>query len=166
MSSFPVNPHRFDPYKVAKFQVILDGQPVPGVSKISGLKRTTEVVAHREGNFPSHSVKAPGNSRFEPLVLERGITHDPTFEEWAEQAYSPQGDGAMSLRNFRKDLRINLLNQQGSVVSSYMVYRAWVAVYQALPELDANASAVAIETIELQYEGFERDRSVTEPEER
>jgi phage tail-like protein len=165
MPSFPVNPHRFDPYKVAKFQLILEGKTVPGVSKISGLRRETDVIKFREGAFPSYSSTAPGNSRFEPIVIERGITHDSTFEEWAEQAYSPQGDGAMSLRNFRKDLRISLLNQQGRVVSSYMIYRAWVSKYQALPELDANTSAVAIESIELEYEGFERDRAVTEPDE-
>jgi phage tail-like protein len=165
MSSFPVNPHRLDPYKIAKFQVILEGRPVPGVARISGLRRVTDVITFRDGAFPSHSLTAPGNTSFEPIVIERGITHDATFEEWAEQAYSAQGDGAMSLRDFRKDLRINLLNQQGNVVSSYMVYRAWVSKYQALPELDANANAVAIESIELEYEGFERDRSVSEPEE-
>lgn len=165
MAEFVVNPHRLDPYKAFKFQVVLDGRVVPGVSRVSALRRHTEPVVHRGGAFPSHFLKAPGTTKFDPIVLERGITHDATFEDWAELAYSPAGDAAMSLRNFRKDMRINLLNQQGSIVLSYMVYRCWVSEYQPLPELNANANAVAMETIVLEHEGFERDRAVAEPEE-
>lgn len=165
MTSFPVNTHRLDPYKVAKFQVILDGRVVPGVSRVSPLRRTTDVVLWRDGSFPSHFLTAPGLTSFEPITLERGITHDPTFERWAALSYSPEGDAAMSLRDFRKDLRINLLNQQGSIVLSYMVFRAWVSSYQPLPELNANASEVAIEQIVLQHEGFERDVAIAEPTE-
>jgi len=163
MPPFSVNVHRFDPYKNFKFRVILDGKAVPGVSKVSGLRRTTEVVLHRDGGLPSHFQKAPGLTRFEPITLERGITHDTTFEDWADLAFNQQGDAAMSLKNFRKDMLIDLLNQQGSVVLAFMVYRCWVAEYQALPELDANGNAVAIETITLEHEGFERDRGVAEP---
>ena len=165
MTAFPVNPHRLDPYKSFKFRVILDGKVVAGVSKVSALKRTTETVLWRDGAFASHFLTAPGPTGFEPIVLERGITHDPTFEDWAELAYSRAGDAAMSLRNFRKDMRIDLLNEQGNVALSYMVYRCWVSEYQALPDLDANGTAVAIERIVLQHEGFERDRAVSEPEE-
>jgi len=165
MTSFPVNTHRLDPYRADKFQVILDGRTVPGVSKVSPLRRTTDVVLWREGGFASHFVTAPGLTSFDPIILERGITHDPTFEQWAALSYSPLGDAAMSLKDFRKDVRINLLNRQGTVVLSYMVYRAWVAEYQALLELDANASEVAVEKIVLQHEGFERDTRVAEPAE-
>lgn len=166
MVGFTVNPHRLDPYRSAKFQVILDGRIVPGVSKVGALKRTTEVVLFRDGALPSHLLKSPGISSFDRIVLERGLTHDTTFEDWAELSYSPQGDAAMSLKHFRKDMRINLLNLQGSVALSYMVYRCWVAEYTALPELDANANMVAVETIVLEHEGFERDRAVAEPVER
>ncbi len=165
MTGFPVNTHRLDPYRACKFHVILDGRVVPGVSRVSPLGRSTDVVVWRDGGFPSHFMTAPGLTSFDPITLERGITHDPTFEQWAALSYSPHGDAAMSLRNFRKDMRINLLNQQGTAVLSYMVYRAWVANYQALPELDANANEVAIEKIVLQHEGFERDTSVVEPAE-
>ncbi len=165
MVEFAVNPHRLDPYKNFKFQVVLDGKVVPGVTRVSTLRRHTETIFHRDGTFPSHLMTAPGATSFDPIILERGITHDTTFEDWAALAYSPAGDAAMSLQNFRKDMRINLLNQQGSVVLSYMVYRCWVAEYQALGELDANANAVAIETLVLQHEGFERDRGIPEPKE-
>lgn len=166
MASFVVNPHRLNPYKNCKFQVILDGKIVPGVSRVSPLWRRTETVLWRDGSFPNHFVTAPGLTNFDPIILERGIAHDTTFEDWAALAYNPAGDAAMSLRNFRKDMRINLLNQQGTVVLSYMVYRCWVAEYQALPELDANGNEVAIERVVLQHEGFERDAEVTEPEEK
>ena len=165
MTEFAVNPHRLDPYKRFKFQVIVDGEIVPGVAYVSALSRQTEIVSFRSGSFLNQLLKAPGVTRFEPIVLKRGITHDTTFEEWAELAYNPAGDGAMSLKNFRKDMRINLLNQQGSIVLSYMVFRAWVTEYQPLPELCADANEVAMETIVLEHEGFERDRAVTEPAE-
>ena len=165
MAAFTVNPHRLDPYKVFKFQVIVDGSIVPGVSRVSALCRHTESVSYRSGAFPSYFLRTPGTTTFDPIILERGVTHDTTFEDWAELAYSPAGDAPMSLRNFRKDMRINLLNMQGTVVLSYMVYRCWVSQYQPLPELNADANEVAIETIVLEHEGFERDREVREPEE-
>jgi phage tail-like protein len=165
MAGFVVNPHRLDPYRSSKFQVILDGSVVPAVSKLSALWRRTDVVIWRDGTFPSHFMTAPGMTEFDAIVLERGITHDTTFERWAELAYNQRGDAAMSLRNFRKDMRINLLNQQGTVVLSYMVYRCWVTAYQALPDLDANGNEVAIEKVVLQHECFERDTAVTEPAE-
>jgi phage tail-like protein len=163
MTSFPVNPHRLDPYKVFKFQVILDGQIIPGVSKVGPLRRHTATILYREGASLSHMITAPGTTGFEPIVIERGITHDKTFETWAAQAYGGPGAPEMSLRNFRKNLRINLLNEQGTVVRSYLVYRAWVSDYTALPVMDASVNAVAIETIVLTYEGFEIDSSVSEP---
>jgi len=165
MGEFVVNPHRLDPYKAFKFQVILDNRIVPGVSRVSALRRYTEPVVFRSGSFPNHFLSAPGPSKFDSIMLERGVTHDTTFEDWAELAYAPAGDAAMSLRHFRKDMRINLLNQQGAVVLSYMIYRCWVAEYQPLPELNANGNDVAIETIVLEHEGFERDRAIVEPEE-
>ena len=161
---FPANPTRLDPYKNFKFRVILDGKTVPGVSKVGPLKRRTATILYRDGNFASHSVTAPGLTEFEPLTIERGITHDKTFETWAALAYGGAAAG-MSLKNFRKNLRIDLLNEQGMVARSYMVYRAWVSEYTALPVLDASANDVAIETIVLTYEGFEIDASVPEPAE-
>lgn len=162
---FVVNPHRQDPYKNFKFRVMLDGKPVAGVSKISGLKWFTEVVIHREGGEHSVQHVSPGMTKYEPITLERGITHDHEFEEWANLVHNIQGDASMSLKNFRKDITIELLNLQGTVVLRYEVYRCWVSCYQALPELDANANAVAIETIVLQNEGWERDTAVPEPSE-
>jgi phage tail-like protein len=160
---FVVNADRFDPYKNFKFRIKWDGKYVAGMSKISALKRSTEVVTHREGGDPSHARVTPSVWKFEPITLERGVTHDPEFENWANLIYSTDGDMAISLEKFRKDLIIELLNEQGVVAKAYKVYRAWVSEYQALPELDANAHAVAIEHIVLQNEGWERDVSVTEP---
>ena len=160
---FPVNTSRFDPYKNMKFRVKWDGKYVAGVSKISALKRTTEPVVHREGGDPSTSRVSPSVWKFEPITLERGVTHDPEFEKWANLIYNTGGDLAISLENFRKDLIIELLNEQGVVAIGYKIYRAWVSDYQALPELDANAHAIAIQHLVLQNEGWERDVSVTEP---
>jgi phage tail-like protein len=162
MPQFTVNTGRIDPYKNFKFQVVWDGRVVAGVSKVSALKRTTEVVSHREGGDVSSPRHSPGTSKFEPLTLERGVTHDTDFEEWANMVHNTNGDAAVSLKNYKRDLLINVMNLQGTVVKSYRVFRCWVSEYTALPELDANGNAVMIETIVLQNEGWERDTAVVE----
>lgn len=167
MAQFSVNPQRFDPYKNFKFRVKWDGKYVAGVSKISALKRTTEVVKHREGGDPSSSRKAPGRTEYEPITLERGVTHDPEFEAWASKVWNfGAGLGAeASLKDFRKDLIIEMLNEAGQVAIAYKVFRCWVSEYQSLPDLDANTNNVAIQHIKLENEGWERDTSVPEPSE-
>ena len=167
MAQFTVNTQRFDPYKNFKFRVKWDGQYVAGVSKVSPLKRTTELVTHREGGDPSSSRKSPGRTEYEAITLERGVTHDVAFEQWANKVHNfGAGAGAeMSLADFRKDIVIDLFNEAGQLVLSYKVYRCWVSEYQALPELDASANGVAIESITLQNEGWERDYEVSEPTE-
>ncbi len=167
MAEFTVNPTRFDPYKNFKFRVKWDGKYVAGVSKVSALKRTTEVVKHREGGDPSSSRKSPGRTEYEAVTLERGVTYDPEFEKWANKVWNfGGGAGAeVSLKDFRKDIILDLFNEAGQLVLSYRIYRAWVSEYQALPDLDANANAVAIQHIKLENEGWERDTAVTEPTE-
>ena len=167
MAEFTVNASRFDPYKNFKFRVKWDGKYVAGVSKVSALKKTTEVVKHRVGGDPSSSRKSPGRTEFEPITLERGVTHDVEFEQWANKVWNfGSGLGAeVSLKDFRKDLIIELYNEAGQVVIAYHVFRAWVSEYQPLPELDANANGVAIQSIKLENEGWERDYSVVEPAE-
>ncbi len=165
MAEFVVNAQRFDPYKNFKFRVKWDGRYVAGISKVSSLKRTTEVVKHREGGDPGTSRKSPGRTEFDAITLERGVTHDVDFEQWAAKIWQiGSGLGAeVSLKDFRKDLIIDFYNEAGQLAISYKVYRAWVSEYQALPDLDANANAVAIQHIKLENEGWERDDSVTEP---
>lgn len=167
MAQFTVNPARFDPYKNFKFRVKWDGHYVAGLSKMGALKRTTEVVKHREGGDPSSSRKSPGKTEYEAITLERGVTHDTAFEEWANKVWNfGAGAGAeVSLADFRKDIILDVFNEAGQKVLSYKVYRCWVSEYTALPEFDANANAVAIQSIKLENEGWERDMEVTEPTE-
>ena len=167
MPQFTVNTQRFDPYKNFKFRLKWDGRYVAGVSKVSSLKRTTEVVKHREGGDPSSSRKSPGRSEFEAVTLERGVTHDLEFERWANKVWDfGAGLGVeASLADFRKDVIIEVYNEAGQLAVAYKIYRCWVSDFQALPELDANANAVAIQTIKLENEGWERDPDVTEPAE-
>lgn len=160
---FVVNAYRFDPYKNFKFRVKWDGKYVAGVSKVSALKQSTEPVTHREGGDPSSSRVSPSVWKFEPITLERGVTHDPEFENWAKKVWNVEGDAIISLKDFRKDIIIELLNEQGVVAKAYKVFRCWVSDYQAMPELDANAHVIAIEHLVLQNEGWERDIEVPEP---
>ena len=168
MAQFTVNTQRIDPYLNFKFRVKWQSEPggtfaiVAGVSKVGALKRSTEIVSHREGGDISTERLSPGRSKFDPITMERGITFDPEFEKWANLVYSTEGDGAVSLANFRKDILVEFMNLQGTVVKRYRVFRCWVSEFTALPELDANANAVAFEHIVLQNEGYERDDSVVE----
>ena len=167
MAQFTVNAGRFDPYKNFKFRVRWDGRAVAGVSKVSALKRTTEVVKHRDGGDPSSSRKSPGRTEYEAITLERGVTHDTEFERWANRVWNfGSGPGAeVSLQDFRKDIIIEVFNEAGQVAVTYKVFRCWVSEYQALPDLDANANAVAIQHLKLECEGWERDYDVGEPAE-
>ncbi len=167
MAEFTANPTRFDPYKNFKFRVKWDGRYVAGVSKVGALKRTTEVVEHREGGDLSTSRKSPGRTKYEAITLERGVTHDPEFEDWAEKVWNRNGGHGkeVSLKDFRKDIILEVYNESGQLALAYKVYRCWVSEYQAIPDLDANANAVAIQTIKLENEGWERDVEVSEPTE-
>ena len=167
MAQFTVNTTRFDPYKNFKFRVKWDGRYVAGISKVGGLKRTTEVVKHREGGDPSTSRKSPGRTEYEAITLERGVTHDQDFEQWANKVWNfGSGLGSeVSLKDFRKDISIEVYNEAGQKVLAYNLFRCWVSDYQALPDLDANANAIAIQTLKLENEGWERDLSVVEPSE-
>jgi phage tail-like protein len=167
MTSCTVNAQRFDPYKNFKFRVKWDGRYVAGISKVGALKRTTEVVKHREGGDPSTTRKSPGRTEYEAITLDRGVTHDLEFEQWANKVWQFKGGlgTESSLKDFRKDLIIEVYNEAGQLALAYKVYRCWISEYQAIPELDANGNAVAIQHIKLENEGWERDTAVTEPDE-
>jgi phage tail-like protein len=167
MASFSVNAQRFDPYKNFKFRVKWDGKYVAGISKAGPLKRSTEVVEHREGGDPSSSRKSPGRTKYEAITLERGVTHDKEFEQWANKVWN-FGSGLskeVSLKDFRKDIIVEVYNEAGQLAIAYKVFRCWVSEFQAQADLDANANAVLIQNIKLENEGWERDYDVNEPSE-
>jgi phage tail-like protein len=169
VAQFTVNtePQRYDPYKNFKFKVKWDGNYVAGISRVDALTRTTEPVTHREGGDPSTDRKSPGRTNYSQINMERGVTHDEEFEKWANKVWNfGAGEGAeVSLKDFRKDITLDVFNEAGQKVIAYNIYRCWVSEYQALPEMNANANEVAIQRIRLECEGWERDYAVTEPQE-
>jgi phage tail-like protein len=167
MAQFEINAYRYDPYKNFKFRIKWDGKYVAGLSKMTALKRTTKPIEHREGGDPSTNRKSPGRTTYDAITLSRGVTHDLEFEKWSNKIWDNANDvGAeVSLKDFRKDILVEVLNEAGQIAIQYKVYRCWVSEFQALPEMDSNAEAVAIQTIKLENEGWERDESVTEPTE-
>lgn len=169
MAQFTANAQRVDPYKNFRFRVKWDGNYVAGVSKVGSLKRSTQVISHREGGDPMTPRKSPGQSSFDAIVLERGVTHDPEFEKWANKVWyypnNQQMGQELSLKDFRKDIIIELYNEAGQKVIAYNVYRCWPSSFVALPELDGNGNAIAIQSLTLENEGWDRDQSVTEPTE-
>jgi phage tail-like protein len=162
MAQFAINTTRLDPYKNFRFQIVWEGRVVAGMSKVSTLKRTTQVVSHREGGDLSTPRHSPGATAFEPITFERGVTFDPDFEAWANLVYSTEGTAAVSLRNYKRDILVNVQNLQGIVVRSYRVFRCWVSEYTAIGELDGNANAILMESIVVQNEGWERDPDIVE----
>lgn len=162
---FVKNANRFDPYKNFKFRVLWDNKPVLGVSKVSALKRTTEVVKHRDGGDNSTDHKSPGRTSYDAVTLERGLTHDPEFEAWANKVHPYAGDAAMDLASYKKDLTLEMMNEKGHVVYRYFLYNCWVSEYTAIPELNANANVVAIESLKIELEGWDRDLDTKEPKE-
>ena len=164
------NAHRKDPYKNYKFIIKWDTeagaqQPILGVSKISALKRTTEVVTHRSGGDNSRDHKSPGRTSYEGITCERGITHDLEFEKWANKVHPPAGDSSMDLVGYKKDLTLEVMNEKGHVALRYNLYDCWVSDFTAVPDLDANANAVAIESLKIELESWKRDTKLTEPDE-
>jgi phage tail-like protein len=168
-NGFVINAHRFDPYKNFKFRILWpnlrDGTPVTvlGVSKVGALKRTTEVVNHRSGGENSTDHKSPGRTTYDGITMERGITHDLEFEKWANMVHPYAGDTAMDLVNYKKELMLEVMNEKGHVALRYFLHDCWVSEFTAMPDLDANANAVAIESIKIELEGWERDKDQPEP---
>ncbi|WP_127556044.1 phage tail protein [Saccharospirillum alexandrii] len=164
-NGFSVNAHRYDPYKNFKFRILWDNKPVLGVSKISSLKRTTEVVKFRSGGENAIDHKSPGRTSYEAITVERGLTHDPEFEAWASKVHTYEGDSVMDLANYKKELSVEFMNEKGQVAYRYYLHNCWVSEYTALPDLDANANAVSIESMKIELEGWERDPDTQEPNE-
>jgi phage tail-like protein len=165
-NGFVKNAHRIDPYKNYKFRVKWDGKTVLGVSKVGALKRTTQVVPYRSGGENSSDHKSPGRTTYDGLTLERGITHDLEFEAWADKVHPYAGDTAMDLANYKKELVLEVLNEKGHVALRYFLHDCWVSDFTAVPALDANANAIAVEMIKIEMNGWERDKSTSEPDEK
>jgi phage tail-like protein len=164
---FSVNTSRFDPYKAFRFLVYFGNStsPVAAVSKVGGLKRTSAPIEYKEGGN-AIVLKGMGRTTYDAITLERGVTHDSDFQDWADAAQVlDKGSPNTSLKNLRRDIRIELLNEAGQPVHRYIVHRCWVSEYQALPELDAGGTSVALEHIKLENEGWEKDKALTEPTE-
>jgi phage tail-like protein len=162
---FVINANRVDPYKTFKFRVKWDGKVVLGVSKVSALKRTTEVVKHRDGGDNSTDHKSPGRTTYDGITMERGLTHDPEFEKWANLVHAYAGDAAMDLANYKKELTLEMMNEKGHVVYRYFLHACWVSEFTALPEMNSNANALAIESLKIELEGWNRDPDTKEPKE-
>ena len=163
-----VEPQRLDPYRNFTFRLKVDGRYVAGVSKVGGLKRTTHVIKHREGGDPGVVRKSPGHTDYDAITIELGVTHDRDFEQWANTVSSFESSlgGASPVADFRKDVTIEVYDETGQLTLAYNVFRCWVSEYQALPDLDASANAVAIQHLKLENEGWQRDYDVPEPSER
>jgi len=175
-TEFPKATDRYDPYRNYKFRVKWDGRYVAGISRVSGLTRTAQVITHRSGGDPSIPRRMPGQSEYEAITLERGVTHDVAFEQWANEVWDyhnstiddqqgATGNMDVPLKDFRKDIILEVYNEAGQKVLAYNIYRCWPSEFRAMPEFDDNGNAVAIESLKLENEGWERDTTMQEPTE-
>src|SRR5262249_57599712 len=124
-----------------------------------------EVVEHGEGGDRSRGRKSPGRNKFEAITLERGVTHDAEFEKWANKVWQVgAGLGAeVSLKDFRKDINLEVYNEAGQLALAYKIYPCWGSEYQALPGLDAHPHPVAVQHIQPGNQGSGSDTPVPEP---
>jgi phage tail-like protein len=164
-NGFVKNVHRKDPYKTFNFRLILDGNPVAFLSKMGKLTRTTDVIPFRSGNDPTHDTKSPGRTTYQAITLERGLTHDQAFKDWANKIHQFGGNPLTDLVGYKKDVILEMLNEKHQVAHRLFLYNAWVSEFTAMPDLDANANTVAIESIKIEIEGFEEDPNTVEPDE-
>ncbi|MGN6105678.1 MAG: phage tail protein [Kofleriaceae bacterium] len=164
-TGFTKNAHRREPYKAFKFRIVHNNKVVFGVSKVGALKRTTEVVKHRSGGQNSYDYKSWGRTTFDSILLERGITHDHEFEAWANMVATWSGDASANLAEYKRELTLEFLNERGQVAIRYFLHGCWVSEYTAVPELDANGNSIALETLKVELDGWERDPTTLEPDE-
>ena len=164
-TGFVKNAHRIDPYKTFKFRVLWDGKPVLGVSKVGPLRRVTNVITHRSGGSNGTDLRTPGRTQYDAVTMERGITHDLEFEAWANKVHPYVGDSAMDLVGYRKELTLEVLNEKGQVALRYFLHACWVSEFTAVPQLDGATNAIAVETMKIEMEGWERDPDAKEPTE-
>ena len=161
MAEFTLNAQRFDPYKNFKFLLKWDGKVVAGMSKMSVLKGMTEGLESPKFGDPSTSDKS-GRTEYDAITLDRGVTHDKEFGQWANNVWNFNGTSSreISLRDFRKDIVIEVYNEVGQLAIAYKLFRCWVSEFQALPDMDADANAVSIQHIKLENEGWVRDDNI------
>ena len=164
-NGFVVNANRFDPYKNFKFRVLLEGRIVMGVSKVGALKRSTEVVNYRSGGGNTYDFKSPGRTKYEAVTMERGLTHDPDFEEWAAAVHTFGSDASTDLRNYKKALTVEMMNLRNQPAVRYFLHDCWPSSYTAMADLSASENAVLIENLTLSVGGWERDFDLAEPDE-
>jgi phage tail-like protein len=164
---FPANLNRFDPYKNYRFLVYFGKSttPVAAVSKVGAIRRTSDTIDYREGGN-AIVLKGLGRTTYDPITLERGVTQDTDFAAWANYAQVlDHGAASTALANLRREVAIVLLNEEAQPVLRYLIHRCWVSQFQALPDLDAGGTTVAIEQIKMENEGWERDLTLAEPTE-
>lgn len=170
-TEYPKDPQRLTPYQNFRFKVKWADETgkmvyVAGISRVTALNHSTEVIKHREGGDPSVIHLAPGQTDYSPITLERGVSYDPAFEIWANKIFDYSNSQSQpgqntSLEDFRKDLILELFNEAGQRVLAYNIYRAWVSEFSAVSELDANgSSALVLQSMTVQNEGWDRDNSV------
>ncbi|OAN36774.1 phage tail protein [Mycolicibacterium iranicum] len=165
-TGFVKNAHRIDPYRTYNFCVAdANGKLVLGVSKVGPLRRVTNVITHRSGGSNGTDIRTPGRTQYDAVTMERGVTHDLDFAAWANRVHPYAGDSAMDLVGYRQDLTLMLKNEKGQVAQRYFLHGCWVSEFTAVPQLDGAANAIAVETIKIEMEGWERDPDTQEPSE-
>ncbi|MEM9778518.1 MAG: phage tail protein, partial [Pseudomonadota bacterium] len=168
MTQLNASGQRVVPYAGYKFRVKeIGGDYFFAVNKVSALSRSVEVMEYREGGDPSLMRKSPGQAKYEAITLERGVTDNVQFEQWANKIWNFGAGlgGEVSLGDFRKDLFLEIYNEAGQIVLGYKIFRTWVSDFRAFPDLDASSSSFAIQSIKLENEGWERDTEIGTPAE-
>jgi phage tail-like protein len=163
VSSFRGNTHRLDPYKNFKLRVTWDGSSVPGVDRASPLGWQADVTEYRDGADPDTVHHLPGRIHYEAIALEREVTRDTAFEQWADQVRRLSPGAGQTGASYRKNIRVEVLDAAGRVVLAYDAYQCWPSGYRVLAGLDAAGRGRVTEELTLSCEGWQRDAGVVWP---
>jgi len=136
-----------DPYRGFRFRVEIDGITVAHFSEVSGLQVETETEPYEEGGVNDFVHQLPKRTKFQNITLKRGITDVDELWQWHQDVV----DGNFA----RKNGSIILLDEAGEDTWRWNFTRAFPAKWTG-PDLKADGSTVAFETVELVHEGIKK----------
>ncbi len=136
---------RIDPFQGFRFRVEIEGLIVGGFSEASGFQAETQMEEVREGGVNFFVHRLPKETRYQNLVLKKGLADSPLLGDWHNDVING--------RVVRKKVNVILLDSTG-VPAWCLSFRDAYPVKWISSEFKADSTSVAIETLELAHNGF------------
>lgn len=142
------NGDRPDPFVAFRFELKFDELTIGGFSECTGLQLETEVQDYAEGGLNTYLRKFPTRTKQSNLTLKRGIV-DREMWDWYWELIQ---DGQVKYRN----MTVLVKDPSGKDATIEWQFQRTLPVKWLGPDLNATQSQIAVETVELSYQGIER----------